>query len=161
MQVLGSFVFRYYFKSLLLLTWERNISNQAEACWGQFHSIRFNFQTFLSFLLSINLWTTFSVNCIGSNSLDGVFSYSHWVLDWIVQAQAEQMKSLGEAGPGEEHVTILELTSAGRYFFKAEAEGKRMCHTVRPLRLARVRSAFYNFVLVSIINICLRSSMWL
>jgi len=31
------------------------------------------------------------------------------------------MKSLGEARPGEEPVTIPELTSAAGYFFRAEA----------------------------------------
>ena len=51
------------------------------------------------------------------------------------------MKSLGEAGTGEETVTIPELTSAAGYFFRVEAEGKRAegkrtCPTVRPLRLA-------------------------
>ena len=46
------------------------------------------------------------------------------------------MKSLGKAGPGEEPVTIPEVTSVAGYFFRAEAEGKRTCPTERPLRLA-------------------------
>ena len=57
------------------------------------------------------------------------------------------MKSLGEAGTGEETVTIPELTSAAGYFFRAGAEGKRTCPTVRPdfgVLLSNILPLYYD-----------------